>query len=123
MALAKLANCLLLFRVQLFRPRKEKKGRLPGGQRNWRELGSFGCVLLAFWKLANKVITHTCIGPLVALRHEFLMEANHIVATRLPPLKKIGEIGVEAAHIGAARGLRIRASSKPVADGAVTNAH
>jgi hypothetical protein len=66
---------------------------------------------------------HTGIGPLVASRHEFLMEANQIVATRIPPLKQIGEIRVEAAHIGATRGLRIRASSKPEAFGAVTNAH
>jgi hypothetical protein len=39
------------------------------------------------------------------------MEANHVVTPRLPPLKKIGQIGVESAYIGTACGLRIGESS------------
>ena len=50
------------------------------------------------------------------------MEANHIVASRLPALKKIGQIGVEVTHIGTTRGLGICTSSKPIADGALGNA-
>jgi len=74
-------------------------------------------------KSSNQVITHAGVGPLVASLHDFLMEANHIVAPRLPPLKQIGQIGVEPAHIGTACGLRIGGSLQPVADGALTNAH
>jgi hypothetical protein len=51
------------------------------------------------------------------------MEANHIVAPRLPALKQIGQIGVESAYIGTAYGLRIGSSSQPSADGALTHAH
>jgi hypothetical protein len=69
------------------------------------------------------MITNAGIGPFVPSRHEFLMEANHSVAPRLPPLKQIGQIGVEVAHIGTACGLGIGASLQPIADGALTNAH
>ena len=51
------------------------------------------------------------------------MEANHSVAPRLPALKQIGQIGVEAAHIGTAYGLGIGGSLQPIADSALTNAH
>src|SRR6266700_872915 len=71
MTLAKLTNHLLLFRLQFFGPRKEKEGRLPGGQRSsGREPCSFRCILLAFWKPPNQMITHTCIGSLVTSCHE-----------------------------------------------------
>src|ERR1700704_5232322 len=123
MDLAKLANRLLLLRVQLFRPTKEHEGGLPRWQRSRRQFMPFCRVLLAFWKPTDQVITHAGVGPLVASRHEFLMEANHIVATRLPSLKEIEQIRIEAAYIGAPRGLRIGSNSKPVANRAVTNAH
>src|SRR6266568_8481591 len=74
-------------------------------------------------KSSNQVITHAGVGPLVASLHDFLMEANYIVASRRPTLKQIGQIGVEPAHIGTSCGLRIGSSSQPVADGALTNAH
>jgi hypothetical protein len=57
------------------------------------------------------------------LRHEFLMQANHKVAARLPSLKQIGGRVIESAHIGAAPGLRIGAHSKPEAFGTLTHPH
>src|SRR6266853_5664496 len=38
------------------RPTKKKEGRLPRGQRGWRKVTSFCCVLLPFWKQANQLL-------------------------------------------------------------------
>jgi len=57
--------------LQFFRPTKEEERRLPRGQRRWREVASFCCVLLAFWKQANKLIIHRRIRLGVTTGHEF----------------------------------------------------
>jgi len=123
MTLTKLTNRFLLLCVQLFWSGEEEEGGLPRGQRRWGQVIPFCCVLLAYWKTANQVIADTCIGSPVALRQEFLMKANHIVAARLPPLKQIGEIRIDATHIGTTRSFRICSSSKPEAFGALTHSH
>ena len=96
---------------------------LAEGREAWRQFIALARVLLAFWKPPHQVITHAGIRPFVPSRHQFLMEANHIVAPRLPALKQIGQIGIEAAHIGTACGLGIGSSSQPIADGTLTNAY
>ena len=40
------AYLLLFFRIQFFCSSEEKEGRLPRGQRSWREVASLGGVLL-----------------------------------------------------------------------------
>ena len=40
------------------RPTKEEERRLPRGQRRWREVASFCCVLLPFWR-ASEQAAHT----------------------------------------------------------------
>jgi hypothetical protein len=123
MTLTKLTNRFLLLCVQLFWSGEEEEGGLPREQRRWGQVVPFCCVLLAYWKTANQVIADTCIGSPVALRQEFLMKANHIVAARLPPLKQIGEIRIDATHIGTTRSFSICSSSKPEAFGALTHSH
>jgi hypothetical protein len=69
------------------------------------------------------MIPHTRIRPLVASRYQLLVKENHVVTPCLPPLKQVGQIGVDVAHIGAACGLRIAALGKPSAHSARPHAH
>jgi hypothetical protein len=69
--------------------RRREKRHLPCWQRSWEELGSLRSVLFPECPPTNRVIPYTRIRPLVPSHHQFLVEANHSVAPRLPPLKHI----------------------------------